>query len=46
MTRRAVAVILDRMLDDVGIALVGLGVLSLIYWLFVVEPRGSIHPDS
>jgi hypothetical protein len=34
------------MIDDIGIAVVGLGVLCVIYSPFVVEPRSGVHPDS
>jgi hypothetical protein len=33
------------MLDDIGIAIAGLAAFSLLYWLFVVEPRSSVHSD-
>jgi hypothetical protein len=33
------------MIDDIGLAVAGLAVVSLLYWLFVVEPRTSVHPD-
>ena len=35
----------DCMIDDIGLAVAGLAVVSLLYWLFVVEPRTSVHPD-
>jgi hypothetical protein len=34
------------MIEDVAIAVIGLGLLSLVFWLFVIEPRTSVHPGS
>jgi hypothetical protein len=33
------------MIDDIGIALVGVAVLAAYVWLFVIEPQSSVHPD-
>jgi hypothetical protein len=33
------------MIDDIGIAVIGLGLVSLLIWLFVIEPRSGVHPD-
>lgn len=35
----------NRMIDDIGIAIAGLAALCVLYWLFVVEPRTSVHSD-
>ena len=45
MTVGSVDVILESMIDDVGIAVIGLGLFCLIFWLFVIEPRSGVHPD-
>lgn len=34
-----------RMIDDIIIAIVGMGLLAAFVWLFVIEPRTSVHSD-
>ena len=45
MTGRAPAANLPRMIDDVVYSVLGIGLVVLFIYLFVFEPRSSVHPD-
>jgi hypothetical protein len=46
MTIRPPPAIFCAMADDIIYALLGLGILILFVYLFFIEPRSSVHPDS